>query len=470
MLDSLGALAGPLAYLLVGALAGLESAAFVGLFVPGELALLTGGYIAYRGNANLGLMMAIGAIGAIAGDSIGYEIGRHFGPALQRSRLGRKVGEERWQRAQAYLAAKGGRAVFAGRFIGVLRALVPALAGAGRMPYRQFLAWNAAGAVIWAPGTVLAGFLAGSSYKRVERYAGRAGLVLLGVIVVLSAVVLCARWIAEHPERVRGLAARLLERPRIAALTRRYRAQIDFLVDRFRPGNALGLVLTAQLVVLAAAGWVFGTLVLSVLGGGDAARLDLPAVRYLAEHRAGWLTTAMRATTTMGSSVSLLPAVLVVGMASYRRARSWAALAQLLVVMGGAVALYQLVKVLVARPRPDVSLMAASASGYAFPSGHTTQTTAVAISAALLLASWTRRWPRKVTIWAAAVLLCLAVGFSRVYLGVHWPTDVLAGYALGALWASTCALAARTARQRRGARCTGGTDGGDDSASVSAGC
>ena len=95
---------------------------------------------------------------------VGYEIGRRFGPALQRSRLGHKVGAERWERAEAYVAAKRARAIFAGRFIGVLRALVPAVAGATRLPYRQFLAWNALGAVIWAPGTVLAGYLAGSSY------------------------------------------------------------------------------------------------------------------------------------------------------------------------------------------------------------------------------------------------------------------------------------------------------------------
>ncbi len=87
MLDSLSSLAGPVAYLVVAVLAALEASAFVGLFIPGELALLTGGYIAHQGNASLGLMMGVAAAGAIAGDSLGYEIGRRFGPALQASRL-----------------------------------------------------------------------------------------------------------------------------------------------------------------------------------------------------------------------------------------------------------------------------------------------------------------------------------------------------------------------------------------------
>lgn len=446
MLDSLSSLAGPIAYLVVAALAALEASAFIGLFIPGELALLTGGYIAHQGNASLGLMMGAAAVGAIVGDSLGYEIGRRFGPALQRSRLGRKVGTERWGRAEAYLEARGGQAVFAGRFIGVLRALVPAVAGASRMPYRQFLAWNALGAAIWAPGTVLVGYLAGSSYKRVERYAGPAGLVVLGAAAAVTAVVLTARWIARHPDQVRSITTRQLERPRVASITRRYHSQLSFLSDRFRPSNALGLALTIQLAVLAAAGWVFGSLLQDVLGGDDAIRIDQPFVRYLAEHRTPWLTTTMRDVTWLGSTVVLVPLVVIVGLWSRNRTRSWAVLAQLALTLGGAIALSNLIKPLVGRPRPHVGHLAATATGYAFPSGHATQTAAVAVTLAGIAAATTGSWPRKVAIWSAASLACLLIGFARLYLGVHWPTDVLAGYALGALWAAMCSLAIRHPR------------------------
>lgn len=446
MLDSLSSLAGPIAYLVVAALAALEASAFVGLFIPGELALLTGGYIAHQGNASLGVMMGVAAAGAIAGDSLGYEIGRRFGPALQRSRLGRKVGAERWARAEAYLEAKGGRAIFAGRFVGVLRALVPAVAGATRMPYRQFLAWNALGAVIWAPGTVLVGYVAGSSYKRVERDAGPAGLVLLGAVVAVTVVVVAARWIARHPDEVRLATTRQLQRPRVASLTRRYHAQLSFLSDRFRPGNALGLALTMQLVVLAGAGWAFGSLLQDVLGGDDAIRIDHPVVRYLTEHRTAWLTTAMRDITWLGSTVVLVPLVVIIGAWSRNRTRSWAVLARLALSLGGAIALYNLIKPLVGRPRPHVGQLVATATGYAFPSGHATQTAAVTVTLAAIAAALTSSWPRKVALWSAAALVCLLVGFSRIYLGVHWPTDVLAGYALGSLWAAVCALALRHPR------------------------
>jgi len=443
VLDSLTSLAGPLAYLVVAGLAALEASAFVGLFVPGELALLAGGYIAHQGNARLGIMMVAAAAGAIAGDSIGYEIGRRFGTGLQRSRLGRKVGEARWAKAEAYLEAKGGRAVFIGRFIGVLRALVPGVAGAARMPYRRFLAWNALGAVIWAPGMVLAGYLAGSSFHRVERYLGRAGLVLAGVVAVIALVVVAARWIARHPERVRRFTARQLERPLIGALVRRYGSQLTFLGDRFRPGNALGLALTAQLVVLAAGGWAFGIVLQDVVGGDDAFHVDRPVVHYLVTHRTAWLTTAMGDVTWLGSTVVLIPLVLLVGIAARRRTRSWATLAQLGLGLGGAVVLCQLLKPLVGRSRPHVGRLVTTSTGWAFPSGHATQTAAVAVTLAVLASARMGSWSGKVAVWAGALLATVVIGFSRVYLGVHWPTDVLAGFALGTTWAAVVNLAVR---------------------------
>ncbi len=123
VLDTVGQLASPWAYLVIGLLACAESAAFVGLVIPGEAALMLGGFLAYQGRASLLAMALVAAAGAIVGDSIGYQIGRTVGMPLRRSRLGRRVGELRWERGERYLADKGGRAVFLGRWVGLLRAL-----------------------------------------------------------------------------------------------------------------------------------------------------------------------------------------------------------------------------------------------------------------------------------------------------------------------------------------------------------
>ncbi|MGH9223295.1 MAG: bifunctional DedA family/phosphatase PAP2 family protein [Acidimicrobiales bacterium] len=433
LMDAIASLAGPSAYLVVGVLAALETAAFVGLFVPGELAMVIGGYMAFDGRAELLPMIIFATVGAMMGNSIGYELGRRLGPSIQRSRLGRRVGEERWQRAQDYLKTRGGRAVFWGRFIGVLRALVPALAGASRMRYRRFLFWSALGAVIWAPTFVLIGYAAGRSYRRVEHYAGQAGLVLLALVVMVGAIAALGHWVSNHQERVREFANRQLARPLPSRLSRRFRAPLVFAIGRLRPGQVLGLALTLQLLALGIAGWVFGSLVQDVLTGRGVAGIDEPITRSILERRVEWLTTTMRSFSDLGAAIVLVIAVLGVGLLARRLTRSWLPLVILGLALLGSVALADMVRPLVGRTKPAMIGLVAG-DGFGFPSGHATHAIAVYGALAYLAAGWLRAWSAKVAVWTAAVVLVALIGFSRVYLGVHWATDVLGGYALGAVW------------------------------------
>lgn len=432
--ETLSGLASPWAYLLVAVLAALEASAFLGLFVPGELAVLAGGYVAFQGRAALGWMVFAAALGAIVGDSIGYEIGSHFGPRLRESRFGRRIGAARWARAEAELSEHGGRAVFVGRFIGILRALVPAVAGASAMPYRKFLVANVLGGVVWAGGFVLLGFVAGGSYRTAQHYAGRAGLLLTAVVLVLAVVVAVGRWIARHPERLRALAERNANRPRIRALRGRYRRQLDFALRRLRPGQALGLTLTIQFVALGLFGWAFGAVVQDVLGRDDLFLLDGPVTSYAVSHRVDWLTALMKVISLLGSSVVLIPLVLVVGLYLRWREKTWSAMAILGGALVGSVALYDLIKPVVGRARPDVGQLVATATGFSFPSGHAAQATAVFGGLALVVSASLHTWNARVAVWVGAVALVILIGFSRVYLGVHWISDVVGGYALGALW------------------------------------
>ena len=193
LVHALGGSLDPWGYVLVFVAAAAESAAFTGLFVPGETIMLLAGFLCWRGDLDLGVTMACAVSGAIIGDSIGYEIGRHLGHRIHDSFIGQWVGRERWDRARAYLRRRGGRAVFFGRFIGILRALVPAVAGDARLPYHTFLAWNAAGGLIWGIVHVGIGYIAGDSYRAVERQVGRASWILLLTVVVGVVLVYVAR-------------------------------------------------------------------------------------------------------------------------------------------------------------------------------------------------------------------------------------------------------------------------------------
>lgn len=178
-----------LLYLLVPALVFAEDALFVGFVIPGETAAVLGGVAASRGHVLLWLMMLLVVTAAILGDAVGYQVGRHIGsrllqlPILHRRR-------KRLEDAQELLRRRGGSAVFVGRFIAFFRAVMPALAGAAHMRYRRFFLFNAAGGVVWGVAFVLLGFLAGASYKKVERTVGRD----TAVAVVLAAFIAIVVW------------------------------------------------------------------------------------------------------------------------------------------------------------------------------------------------------------------------------------------------------------------------------------
>ncbi len=173
-------------YVLVFALPFVECSLFVGFVFPGETALLLGGVLASQGEVDVRLVCVLATLGALLGDTAGYLVGRRYGSAVQRSRLGMVVGEHRWRVAEAFLKRRGGPAVFLGRFTAVLRALVPSAAGMSHLPYRTFFLWNAVGGLIWANGAVLAGYAAGASYKQVAGYLGK-GAIVLTVLIVLAA-------------------------------------------------------------------------------------------------------------------------------------------------------------------------------------------------------------------------------------------------------------------------------------------
>jgi membrane protein DedA with SNARE-associated domain len=185
--DWLLALHGVGAYLLVGLLVFAEDALFIGFLLPGETAAILGGVAASRGHVALPVMIAVVVGAAIIGDSVGYEVGRHLGPRLLRTRPLRHR-EQRIDAARHLLARRGGAAVFLGRFVAFLRAVMPALAGTAHMPYRTFLAFNAAGAVVWGTSTVALGYLAGNSYSTIEKTLGRATALIILAIAVAAVI------------------------------------------------------------------------------------------------------------------------------------------------------------------------------------------------------------------------------------------------------------------------------------------
>jgi membrane-associated protein len=192
----LQAVHGPVAYAVIAALVFGEAAVFIGFVLPGETAVVIGGVLAATGRLQLGVLLVLVVVAAVLGDTVGYEVGRRLGTrALATRPLQRH--QSRIESAQGFLRRRGGTAVFLGRFTAFLRAVMPGLAGTSRMPYPRFLAFNAAGGIVWGVGVALLGYFAGNSYQAAERTLGRTSAIVLAVVVLAGLLV----W---HRHRRRG--------------------------------------------------------------------------------------------------------------------------------------------------------------------------------------------------------------------------------------------------------------------------
>jgi membrane protein DedA with SNARE-associated domain len=170
----------------------LETSILVGLVVPGDTIVLVSATGVADWPQYVALLLTV-IVGSLTGESIGFALGRFFGPRIQASRLGQKLGERNWVRAETYLDRRGGIAVFVSRFLPVLHALIPLTVGMSTMRYRKFLAWTAPACILWAGAYVSVGWLAAGSYRQLSTQLHFAGYLFAGIIAVFLVIVLLVK-------------------------------------------------------------------------------------------------------------------------------------------------------------------------------------------------------------------------------------------------------------------------------------
>ncbi len=232
---------------------------------------------------------------------------------------------------------------------------------------------------------------------------------------------------------------------RLAAVTAPLRGRLG--VDGV---TLVGLLAGLATVLVLAVG--FTDLLDDVLDGEGIAAFDGRVNQWLAGHRESWLTDVLLALTRMGNADVQAAVLAVVCIASAAAARSWFPI--VIGSAGGAgIGLVIVVaKELIGRPRPAQPFAVITAGGYSFPSGHATGAAAIGLLCAWMLCRWVvHGWPLRIAVWTLAIATVGLIGFSRPYLGVHFPTDVLAGWTLGAGWAVTVIVLAswRSSRSRQ---------------------
>ncbi|MFB9239030.1 VTT domain-containing protein [Plantactinospora siamensis] len=274
-----------LVYVVAAVLVAGETAVIVGLLVPAEATLLLVGFLSYAGTVRLVPAMIVMMAAAAVGDSLGFRSGRRHGPALRTGRLGDRIGDRRWARAERMVRRMGGRGVLAARWLAFVRTVLPRLVGAAGMPYGRFLPWNLAGVLSWVGSTVLIGYLAGESFRRVSGLLGAATGAVLALLACVVVLVLTGRWLGRNPDPVRALAARGAALPPLRWAGRRYGDLVRRLSGRVGAGWALALNLLAGLGLLFGIGLALGWLLRVVVAHSGLAVVDGAIADWFAARR-----------------------------------------------------------------------------------------------------------------------------------------------------------------------------------------
>ncbi len=457
-IENLAQSLGQWAYLLVAFMAMAETAAFVGFVAPGEFTIILGGVLAGEGTLSIQLLIGIAWASCVAGDTIGFFLGRRLGRdfALKHGPKVRLT-EERFGKVEAFFHKHGGKTIVIGRWLGLIRPLMPFTAGASHMSYRRFLPYDVLGAGLWSVTWCLLGYIFWQSFQQLASNAGRGTIAFAALLVIFIGGYqgikrlrhpeqrqALARWLERQGQRsllrplawvVRGLATllrpawRYLLRP----LWRLIAPPLRFLVKRLTPGE-LGIELTT-LLAIGAVGIYVVALQIDLLQADALLPGDSTALVVARDLESGMLTAAAQVLRVVGALwfVGLCTVATCAFLLRRRRSTDAVALAAGLAITEIAM---QVMKRAVERPRPADGIY--DASGFSYPSGHAAlSVTFVAIG--VLLA---RRLPSRIALVVIGASLAAAIGLSRVYLRVHYLTDVGGGWALGLAAFAICGAVA----------------------------
>ncbi|HEX5621864.1 MAG TPA: bifunctional DedA family/phosphatase PAP2 family protein [Solirubrobacteraceae bacterium] len=454
LLEDAGQALGAWTYLLVGVLAFLETGAFVGFIAPGETAVIVGGLVAGQGEISLAVLIAIVWACAVAGDTTSFVLGRRLGRDwLLRHGARLKITDERLKQVEGYFERRGGPTILIGRFIGFVRPLAPFLAGAAGMPLRRFLPYDVLGAGLWTATFATLGYVFWHSFDQLTAYVSR-GLFAFGTFVAVVALLVWLVRLRRSPEmrqrvqawaderrdepgwryviRVGGPLWRFVGKP--TALGAEFAAR--FGRARLTPGE-LGLELTTMLALLAVGGFTF------FFVGDIASQPGIPGIDTAATDLAERLRSAMlvdvaKVVTDLGS-LTVVIAVTAATAAWAALRRRWIDVVTLIVGQGLLVLCVQVAKAAYDRDRPFGGLVNADYAAY--PSGHTAYAVTLVACATVLVRAGSG-WAVRFAAVTVATILVAVVGATRVYLGVHYLSDVIGGAALGvAIWSFVGALA-----------------------------
>ncbi len=422
-------------YWLVLFLSFAESVVLVGEVIPGSTLLIFIGFLSAQGILDIGDLIWFAAIGAILGDSLSYYLGTK-GTNFFRNE-NRFLKTVHLERGQRFFKKYGDKSIFLGRFVGFLRPIVPFVAGLSEMNLKRFLVWNIISAFLWAAAHLLLGYFFGSAFAVIETWGTRVSYGI-GLLLLFSLALYGIRvFIIRHGYRIGAFArsmyasvrTAIIANPDVQRLVQQHPRSFAFLSKRLDRTSFTGLSLTLVTAALLYVFFAFLGVVLAVSTSGSIAAADVRVANLLAYFRSPEVTKVFLWITVLGIWQMVVFVALIASVIFWLwRKKDYIAYLWLALGIDGLCSFFAKVAVHRARPEHAVYLE----HSYSFPSGHAMVSVVLYGFLAYTLLRF-KGWRRKVNVFFAWLVIVLAIGFSRLYLGVHYLSDVWAGYLLGLL-------------------------------------
>ncbi|MEI7480078.1 MAG: bifunctional DedA family/phosphatase PAP2 family protein, partial [bacterium] len=428
---------GQFGYIIAFLFAFLESLALVGGFIPGSTAIVIFGFMSSQGYLSVSGLILVTIFGAILGDGISYWLGtkgthlfKEENKILKASHL--EIGKK-------FFHKYGDKSIFLGRFIGVVRPMIPFAAGLARMNSRKFLFWNIVSGIVWGASHIYLGYFFGGMLKVIETVSVRLSifllfLVILGMMIWFSVKLLkpTTSWLHKM---IKQTGVYFWSHPAIIKFSYRYPYLTDFVKRRFEKKTFFGWTMTVVGTVISFIAIFFAMLMDGVLDADWIVVLDQRFSGFLYYFRDAWAVKISLWVSLLGNYyiIILISILFVVFLYIWNKKHF---LYGYLISLCGSVLVSWLIKITVMRPRPSGFLPVYQETLSSFPSGHSV----VAVSVyCFIIYVFIRLFRRSTKTFYSAflifsgVLIAFLIGLSRIYLGVHYLSDVLGGFLIGAV-------------------------------------
>jgi len=424
-------------YFLISILAFFESFAFIGLIVPGSIAVIVGGFLAAHGSMNIRILYISVFLAAVLGDSFSFHLGKTNIISFKKDNKFFKP--ELLTKGKVFFEKYGAKSVFLARFIGWVRPIVPFIAGLFELDIKVFLFWNILSGLLWAVAHIALGYFFGRSWQLVTLWSTRVSL-FFSIFIVFLIIIYLLKWFALRKGKVvyqiflsiwESIKNSILENEELKKFTEKHSSIFSFFKSRFDKNKFSGLPLTLFSISLLYVLALFAGIVEDLINSELITQIDLKIENSLVLFRNTDLTSIFRWLTLLGKWQVITIFLAAASLLFWLWNKKNYILALILSVFGSA--LFTLIgKNVFQRARPAVALY--KEASFSFPSGHAAIAVAFYGFLAYFLIKFIKKWKSKINIFLISLFVIFIIGFSRLYLGVHYFSDVWAGYLVGTIW------------------------------------